>query len=152
MHDMEIFGFNCFANSNMIESLYSYKGGYKVKLMPTFVFTLIVLGFLITAMPEDAYSGFEMASGGCCQFMGDRNDFFCEETPGTGCLLVVGGPEFFGFFDGQSCNEATGLCGGFVPEPISTNVPALSEWGLIATAGVLGILGFLGIRRRKSAA
>jgi len=31
----------------------------------------------------------------------------------------------------------------------TTNVPTLSEWGLIAMAGILGIVGFLVIRRRK---
>jgi len=33
----------------------------------------------------------------------------------------------------------------FVPR----NVPTLSEWGLIAMAGVLGIIGLMAIRRRK---
>ncbi len=28
-------------------------------------------------------------------------------------------------------------------------VPTLSEWGLIAMAGILGIVGFMVIRRRK---
>jgi len=32
------------------------------------------------------------------------------------------------------------------------NVPTLSEWGLIAMAGVLGIIGLLAIRRSKSTA
>jgi len=32
------------------------------------------------------------------------------------------------------------------------NVPTLSEWGLIAMAGVLGIIGFIVIRRRKAVA
>jgi hypothetical protein len=32
------------------------------------------------------------------------------------------------------------------------NVPTLSEWGLIAMAGVLGIIGFMVIRRRKATA
>ena len=31
-------------------------------------------------------------------------------------------------------------------------IPTLSEWGLIAMAGVLGIVGFLALRRRKLAA
>ncbi|MEM7009723.1 MAG: IPTL-CTERM sorting domain-containing protein [Thermodesulfobacteriota bacterium] len=31
------------------------------------------------------------------------------------------------------------------------NVPTLSQWGLIATAGLLGIIGFLVIRRRQLA-
>ncbi len=29
------------------------------------------------------------------------------------------------------------------------NVPTLSEWGLIAMASILGIVGFMVIRRRK---
>ncbi len=56
------------------------------------------------------------------------------------------GADFFGFFEGESCNEQTGLCSGF--QPVS-NVPTLSEWGLIAMAGVLGIVGFMVMRRRK---
>jgi hypothetical protein len=32
---------------------------------------------------------------------------------------------------------------------VPTNVPTLSEWGLIAMAGILGIVGFMVMRRRK---
>jgi len=32
---------------------------------------------------------------------------------------------------------------------ISTQIPTLSEWGLISMAGILGIVGFMVIRRRK---
>jgi len=35
---------------------------------------------------------------------------------------------------------------------ISLPIPTLSEWGLIAMAGVLGIVGFMVIRRRKVSA
>jgi len=34
---------------------------------------------------------------------------------------------------------------------VAAGVPTLSEWGLIAMAGVLGIIGFIVIRRRKAA-
>ena len=34
-------------------------------------------------------------------------------------------------------------------EKIWVSIPTLSEWGLIAMAGVLGIIGLLAIRRRK---
>jgi len=34
----------------------------------------------------------------------------------------------------------------------STGIPTLSEWGLIAMAGVLGLVGFMVMRRRKAAA
>ena len=35
---------------------------------------------------------------------------------------------------------------------VPSNVPTLSEWGLIAMAGILGITGLLVIRRRRAAA
>jgi hypothetical protein len=35
------------------------------------------------------------------------------------------------------------------PQPRFANVPTLSEWGLIAMAGVLGIVGFMVMRRRE---
>jgi hypothetical protein len=34
-------------------------------------------------------------------------------------------------------------------EPVVSNVPTLSEWGLIAMAGILGLVGFMVLRRRK---
>ncbi len=33
-----------------------------------------------------------------------------------------------------------------------SDVPTLSQWGLIAMAGVLGIIGFIVMRRRKATA
>ena len=36
--------------------------------------------------------------------------------------------------------------------PIVTNIPTLSEWGLIAMAGVLGLIGYMVIRRKKASA
>ena len=38
------------------------------------------------------------------------------------------------------------------PPPGPLPIPTLSEWGLIAIAGVLGIIGFIAIRRRKAEA
>lgn len=40
--------------------------------------------------------------------------------------------------------NAIEICG-----PRAVNIPTLSEWGLIAMAGILGIVGFLVIRRRN---
>ena len=34
-------------------------------------------------------------------------------------------------------------------KPPNINIPTLSEWGLIAMAGLLGIIGFMVLRRRK---
>ena len=38
---------------------------------------------------------------------------------------------------------------GVLSSDLSLNVPTLSEWGLIAMAGILGIAGFMAVRRRK---
>jgi len=35
------------------------------------------------------------------------------------------------------------------PAPLPSNVPTLSQWGLIAMAGILGIVGFMVMRRRR---
>jgi len=35
------------------------------------------------------------------------------------------------------------------PPPPPSNVPTLSEWGLITMAGILGIVGFMVLRRKK---
>jgi hypothetical protein len=38
------------------------------------------------------------------------------------------------------------------PTPVTpSSIPTISEWGLIATAGILGIVGFIAVRRRKTA-
>jgi hypothetical protein len=37
-------------------------------------------------------------------------------------------------------------------QPVIKNVPTLSEWALITMAALLGIIGFMVIRRRKVAA
>jgi len=51
-----------------------------------------------------------------------------------------------------ACNPAgTAQC-VFINSPLPRNVPTLSQWGLIAMAGVLGIIGFLVMRRRKATA
>ncbi len=49
---------------------------------------------------------------------------------GSGELLIIG----------ESCSELS---------QCQAPIPTLSEWGLIAMAGVLGIVGFMIIRRRK---
>ncbi len=40
-------------------------------------------------------------------------------------------------------------CGKFITQRELAPIPTLSEWGLIAMAGILGIVGFMVIRRRK---
>jgi len=56
-----------------------------------------------------------------------------------------------GIPNGDTVIDECGICGGD-GSTCAVNVPTLSEWGLIAMAGVLGIIGFMAIRRRKAAA
>jgi YVTN family beta-propeller protein len=35
------------------------------------------------------------------------------------------------------------------PAPLPSNLPTLSQWGLIAMASILGIVGFMVMRRRR---
>jgi hypothetical protein len=47
--------------------------------------------------------------------------------------------------------NAQSLTFGILRSDVSVNIPTLSEWGLIAMAGILGIIGFMVVRRRQSA-
>ena len=77
--------------------------------------------------------------GGCCIFA--KND--CEFNSGLSCEMEGGK-----FTDpGVQCSEVP-QCAPLPP----TNVPTLSGWGLLSLAvvlGILGIVGFMVIRRRK---
>lgn len=80
----------------------------------------------------------------CCQY-----EVLGTITCSSGVMSECGtapGFTLLGTFRGQRCNGSTGLCG-----PIPRNVPTISEWGLIAIADILGIIGFMVIRRRATA-
>lgn len=72
---------------------------------------------------------------------------------GNGGFLVTIDPNtgIFSFVGGVSATGGQALGGLAFEENCSrnVNVPTLSEWGLIAMAGILGIVGFMVMRRRK---
>jgi len=76
---------------------------------------------------------------GCCVL--DTNSCL-EDTEWRNCISdsepILEGEIWL---PGASCRQ--------VPQCVVRNVPTLSEWGLIAMAGILGIIGFMVIRRRK---
>jgi hypothetical protein len=91
----------------------------------------------------------------------DRCD---PDTSSFGCCVLEGGScedgRVFGlcnsnaaWFQGVQCSEVP-ECPQFVPpiNNITSPIPTLSQWGLIAMAGVLGIVGFIVMRRRKVSA
>lgn len=107
-----------------------------------FMMVLLTAGFFFLAAPEQSHAGFAQIQVTCCQQEGSCYD----NSEGGGALACPNGM----FVDGAVCNETDGVC---VAQSASVNpVPTLSEWGLIAMAGVLGIVGYLVVRRRRVSA
>ena len=107
----------------------------------TFVASFLVLGFFFLALPQNGNT--QEIEPGCCQYGLEQGERSCLDVGGR-CPRPLPGTSFDGFFPGEECNEETGFCSGFIKD-----VPTLSEWGLIAMAGVLGVVGFMVMRRRK---
>lgn len=105
----------------------------------SFVVAFLTFGFFFLGLTEEGFSGFS-TDVDCCQGEGQ-----CEDT--------IDNPNFICISDdvveNAFCNQDTDLCELI---PVVSNIPTLNEWGLIAMAGILGIAGFLIIRRRKAAA
>lgn len=108
------------------------------------VASFLVIGFFLLAVPEQGYS--QEIEPGCCQYNLGTSDVLCEDTGGR-CPRIRPPGTFDGFFPGATCNNVTGLCSA-----LERNVPTLSEWGLLAMAAVLGIVGFIVMRRRTATA
>jgi len=85
-----------------------------------------------------------------------HGSYFAEEASDgdKSCILNMDGAIFFMLqitdVEYRLCRER--LIQGCGLPPLNVNVPTLSEWGLIAMAGILGIIGFMVIRRRKATA
>ena len=105
----------------------------------SFVVAFLAFGFLLLALPKEGFSGFSTVLF-CCQGQGQCDD--TDENPDLICPVQDVVQNAF-------CNQETGTCALL---DTSSNIPTLSEWGLIAMAGVLGIAGYVIIRRRKATA
>jgi IPTL-CTERM motif len=100
-----------------------------------FIVAFLIVGFLFLALPEKGYS----QVGTCCQ-----GDGFCLDS---GELSPC--PPFTSKAGGScSANTCSGGPPG-LPGPEPTVVPTISEWGLIAMAGILGVVGFMVLRRKR---
>ena len=109
----------------------------------SFLLSFLFVGFLFLSLPEKGFSGLAQPGPVCCQFAPDE----CFNLGGGGgdepipaCLVDDAVPGF--------CNETTGLCEATRTTPI----PTLGEWGMVAVILVLGAVGIVAYRRRRSPA
>ena len=121
-----------------------------------FVATFLIIGFFFLALPDKGYSQSIFDGPPCCDVLrsnvclgGEEAAIqackSCEADPLLNCELVEDG---ICVPDGDS--SFFGSC--VSPPPVTSPIPTLSEWGLIAMAGILGIVGFMVIRRKKVSA
>lgn len=99
---------------------------------------VLILGLFILCVPKEVYAG--LAPVSCCQLEGS-----CFDTSGDGEVALCQTP----FLPGEFCNDDSGLC-----TPVSrttTNIPTLSEWGMISIAMCFGLIGLFFVFRRRVA-
>lgn len=106
-----------------------------------FILTFLVTGFLFLASTQIGLAGIATTEPFCCL----SEQGCADSTSGLPIACQVGTIQ-----ENAVCNENTGLCVSL--DTLHEAIPTVSEWGLIAMAGILGIVGFLVIRRRKVAA
>ena len=118
----------------------------------TLLIFFIVSSFLFLASPEMGNAGAVPVDPQCCQIFTPNcpvgEDQCCRD------ITEVFTPEQcdeipLGSVQSGICIEPTGFCSGFEPE--ARDIPTLSYWGLFAAAVVLGVVGFIYVRRRKAA-
>jgi hypothetical protein len=98
------------------------------------------------------------AADALCNALGYENGSLTW-VDSNGCpeahAITADGSDWTSDFVGSPGFGQTYTCVGFRAEPVPTptpTIPTLSEWGLIAMAGLMGIVGFIVMRRKKVAA
>ncbi|MEM7009358.1 MAG: hypothetical protein AAF462_09525 [Thermodesulfobacteriota bacterium] len=114
-----------------------------MKSITTVVISIVILGFVFLAQPDNGLAGTTMPPVllGCCQVEPNQ----CGNIFSPGNLTCSSE----NFLPGESCNESTGQC-----RPDTRNIPAISQWGLLSLAAVLALvaLGAFVARRNKASA
>jgi len=78
-----------------------------------------------------------------------------SDPSGSSVSILVSTQELQGFYTGFTDPQLRGSMAIEGVDPcriVETPIPTLSEWGLLAMAAVLGIIGLLAVRRRMAAA
>ena len=116
------------------------------KQISLFIATFLIIGFMFLALPENGYSGIPAVPGGppCCQ---QGSTCIGGVTAPSACQSARCDNIDCEIIEDAICVEGDEMFTGSCVSPPA--VPTLSEWGLIAMAGILGIVGFMVIRRRN---
>ena len=125
---------------------------YRIGLL---IASFLLTGLFFLSLTESGYAGSTLGGPPCCDLPsvsicagGDDAAILCNNP---GCLNE--GDCIF--YEDRICVQDDGSVGlGSCRQllPTQTNIPTLGEWGLISLAAVLGIVGYVVIRRRKAAA
>ena len=75
------------------------------------------------------------------------DDIVCESRDSVTISEISNGISFSCSGGGGGAPHAT--CTFFNVKVVTSPIPTLSEWGLVAMAGILGLVGFMVIRRKK---
>jgi len=129
---------------------------YKNQIL-VFIISFLIAGFFLLSTPDSAVPQTQLSDGLCCQ---EPTGGVCTFATAIPCCVnaPTNPPSFIcqqtQVCEGQpiqvtscECPEPTPT-----PPPSVTNIPTLSGWGLLSLAvvlGILGIAGFIVIRRRK---
>ena len=104
---------------------------------------ILVAGFFFLSTPESSYAqsdccfehdGLACDDEACSNTVCDMDDFCCDVSWDSKCV--------------SAAEEFCEVCGG-TPPLKSESILTLSQWGLIAMAGILGIIGFIMVMRRR---
>jgi len=125
------------------------------KRISLFVATFLIIGFFFLALPEKGYSGIPSMPGvpPCCGIPSINECSGGEDALST-CQTQVcmDNPGLCVFDEDAICVAGDEIGTGSCVSPQPTSVPTLSGWGLMSLAvvlGILGIAGFMVMRRRK---
>lgn len=106
-----------------------------------FILSILIAGPLFVTVAEGGLAPVTPREG-CCTCPLEPG---CSTTPQNEC------PSGCIFINGQVCSDQ-GVCVTQSDQTEANPIPTLTEWGLIAVAGILGAAGLLAIRKRKAAA
>jgi len=104
-----------------------------------FIAAFLFTGFLSLVLAEKGFSGIPVMNPGCC--ISEEGCANFGELP-VACIADTIVEDGICSMEGPG-----GICRTQVA---ASPVPTLSEWGLIVMAGILGIAGYMVIRRRKA--